>query len=319
MKIVILDSYAFEEGDLDWSPLQSLASSVQTYARTAYSQAAQRIGTAEIVIVNKCRIDDAVLDACPQIRFVGVTATGTDSLDVQACRRRGVTVCNVPAYSTASVAQLTIALLLNLCQSPAAHENALRDGYWQLNVPPRYGIMPQRELDGMTMGLVGYGNIARRVADIARALGMRVIASSRTRCTGQENGVQFVSLAQLLAGSDVVSLHCPCTPQTEKLINDETLAQMKPGALLINTARGRLTDEQAVARALQSGRLAGYGADVLETEPPQGASPLFGAPHTVLTPHIAWATQQSLARLAHCVCENVRLFLAGTPQNVVQP
>lgn len=318
MKAVILDSYALQPGDLNWAPLYALVDEVVEYPRTQYSQLVQRIGTAELAVVNKCGIDAAVLRSCPNLRWIGVTATGTDSLDVAACCRAGVTVSNVPAYSTHSVAQLTFALLLELVQSPARHEAALRAGYWQLDVPKEYGIMPMHELYGKTIGIIGYGAIGRQVAKIALAFGMRVLVHTRTvRKKDAKDGVQFVSLEMLLAGSDVVSLHCPCTQETENIINADTLAQMRSGALLLNTARGALVAEPALAAALATGKLGGYGADVLRREPADVNSPLLCVPNAVFTPHIAWTTQEALARLAQAVCENAAAFLRGDAQNVI--
>lgn len=318
-QIVILDDYAMEEGDLDWSPLGKWGT-VTRYGRTPYEKIASRIGGAEYVIANKARIDDAVLDACPALRWVGLTATGTDSLDLAACTRHGVAVANVPAYSTDSVAQMTFALLLELCQCPGRYDAAVRRGYWQKGSPAAWGLLPQRELAGKTMGVVGYGDIGRRVAAIAQGFGLRVLVHTRTVRPAFAAGdcVSFVSLEELLRRSDVITLHCPATPETAGLLDAAALAQCRRGVLVVNTARGSLVDEAAMAAALESGQVGGFAADVLAKEPPvPEENPLFRAPNTVLTPHSAWGTPEALDRLAREVCRNLQDFLAGTPRNVV--
>lgn len=318
MKVVILDSYALHEGDLDWTPLHSLVDEVEQYPRTAPQDIIPRLATADFAIVNKANINEEVLQACPRLKWVGVTATGVDSLDIAACRRHGVPVANVPAYSTHSVAQLTFALLLSLCQSPAVYDAAVRAGHWQVDISPDFPILPHMELCGKMMGLVGFGEIAQQVAVIAQAFGMHVLCHTRTvRPVYANSGVEFVPLAQLLARSDVVSLHCPSTPETRGIINADALALCKPGALLLNTARGLLVDEQAVADALHSGRLGGFAADVVSREPIFSDNPLLHAPRVLLTPHIAWGTPEALSRLAQTVCENLADFLRGGMQNVI--
>ena len=254
MKLVILESYVMEPGDLDWSAVRALVPDTVEYVRTPYEQIAGRIGDAELVILNKCRMDEGILARCPNLRWVGIIATGTDNLDLAACRRHGVSVANVPGYSTYSVAQMAFSLLLAVCQCPERQDRALRAGYWQLGVPAEYGILPQVELYGRTFGVCGYGSIGRQAARIARAFGMRVLVYTRTvRPEYAADGVTFTDLDALLAGSDVVSLHCPATPATRGMIGAEALAKMKPGAVLLNTARGALVDEGAVAAALASG------------------------------------------------------------------
>ena len=226
MKLVILESYVMEPGDLDWSGLRALVPDVVEYVRTPYEQIAPRIGDAELVVLNKCRMDEAILSQCPNLRWVGIIATGTDNLDLEACRRHGVSVANVPAYSTYSVAQMAFSLLLTLCQCPERQDRALRDGYWQLDIPAGYGILPQVELYGKTFGVCGYGNIGRQTARLAQAFGMRVLVWTRTvRPEYAADGVTFVGLDTLLAESDVVSLHCPATPATRGLIGAEALAK----------------------------------------------------------------------------------------------
>ena len=318
MKLVILDSYALTEGDLDWSGLTELVDEVEAWPRTPYEEAAARIGDAEFVLVNKTYIDDAVLEACPKVRWIGLTATGTDSLDIAACRRHGVPVANVPGYSTDSVAQHVFSLLLSICQCPDRYYRAIKGGCWQTDIRPQYGITPQHELAGKTMGIVGYGSIGRRVARIAQSFGMKVVSHTRTvRPEYASDGVTFLSLDELFAVSDVITLHCPATDATRGMINDEARAKMKEGAILINTARGALVEDAAVARALHSGHLGFFGTDVVGVEPIRPDNPLLGCDNALITPHIAWATAESLARLAAIVTENFRSFLAGEPKNIV--
>ena len=318
MKLVILESYVMEPGDLDWSAVRALVPDTVEYVRTPYEQIAERIGDAELVILNKCRMDEGVLARCPNLRWVGIIATGTDNLDLAACRRHGVSVANVPGYSTYSVAQMAFSLLLAVCQCPERQDRALRAGYWQLGVPAEYGILPQVELYGRTFGVCGYGSIGRQAARIARAFGMRVLVYTRTvRPEYAADGVTFTDLDALLAGSDVVSLHCPATPATRGLIGAEALATMKPGAVLLNTARGALVDEGAVAAALASGHLGWYAADAFAAEPLPADSPLRAAPRTLFTPHVAWATGGALRRLMEITARNLAAFLAGAGENIV--
>ena len=285
MKAVVLEDYAIQQGDLDWSGVKALVTDITRYGRTAQEEVVPRIGDAEIVFLNKCRIDEAVLAQCPKLRWVGIIATGTDNLDLKACRRHGVPVANVPGYSTYSVAQMTFSLLLAICQCA-----------------DRYG----------------YGSIGRQTARIAKAFGMEVLVCTRTvRPEYEADGVEFVDLDTLLARSDVLSLHCPATPATRGLINAATLAKAKPGMILLNTARGALVDEQAVADALKNGKLGFYGADAFGTEPLPQASPLRGLPNALLTPHIAWATNEALQRLMDITANNLRTWLDGAGENIV--
>ncbi len=318
MKLVILDSYALVPNDLDWSALETVVESMVCYPRTPYDQIAARIGDAELVIVNKCRIDEAVLSACPNLKWVGVTATGTDSLDVEACRRHGVAVANVPSYSTRAVAQLTFALLLCGCQQVLEHNRAVREGYWQLDVPPELSPAVPMELYGKTLGIVGYGEIGQQVSSIAHAFGMNILVHTRTvRQEYAQHPVRFVTLEQLYAESDIVSLHCPSTPQTAGMICAESLKRFKKGAFLINTARGTLVNEADLADALTSKHLAFYGADVAYTEPAPADCVLRSLPNALLTPHIAWTTPEALKRLASCVCSNLISFVNGAPENII--
>ena len=318
MKAVILEDYAIQQGDLDWSGVEALVPDVTRYGRTAPEEVVPRIGDAEIVFLNKCRIDEAVLAQCPKLRWVGIIATGTDNLDLKACRRHGVPVANVPGYSTYSVAQMTFSLLLAICQCAQRYDRAVKAGYWQLGIPAEYGLLPQVELLDKTFGVYGYGSIGRQTARIAKAFGMEVLVCTRTvRPEYAADGVEFVDFDTLLARSDVLSLHCPATPATRGLMSREALAKMKPGAILLNTARGALVDEEAVADALESGKLAFYGADAFATEPLPLQSRLRSLPGAVLTPHIAWTTKEALQRLMDITTGNLRSFLAGKGENIV--
>ena len=320
MKAVVLEDYAIQQGDLDWSGVKALVPDITRYGRTAQEEVVPRIGDAEIVFLNKCRIDEAVLAQCPKLRWVGIIATGTDNLDLKACRRHGVPVANVPGYSTYSVAQMTFSLLLAICQCADRYDRAVKAGYWQLGIPAEYGLLPQVELLGKTFGIYGYGSIGRQTARIAKAFGMEVLVCTRTvRPEYNADGVEFVDFDTLLARSDVLSLHCPATPATRGLMSREAIAKMKPGAILLNTARGALVDEEAVADALESGKLAFYGADAFATEPLPPQSRLRSLPGAVLTPHIAWTTKEALQRLMDITTGNLRSFLAGKGNNIVNP
>ena len=318
MKAVVLEDHAIQQGDLDWSGVKALVPDITFYGRTAPEEVVPRIGDAQIVFLNKCRIDETVLARCPQVKWIGIIATGTDNLDLAACRRHGVAVANVPGYSTHSVAQMTFSLLLAICQCADRYDRLVQDGQWRTEDPAAYRLLPQMELLGKTFGIYGYGSIGRQTARIAKAFGMKVLVCTRTlRPENAADGVEFVDFDALLARSDVLSLHCPATPATKGLINTGTLAKAKPGMILLNTARGALVDEEAVADALQSGQLAYYGADAFGTEPLPQDSPLRGLPNALLTPHIAWATNEALQRLMDITANNLRTWLEGRGENIV--
>lgn len=318
MKAVILESYVMQEGDLDWSGVYALVPDTTAYVRTSYDQIAQRIGDADFVLLNKCRMDEEILSQCPNLKWVGIIATGTDNLDLEACRRHGVQVANVPGYSTYSVAQMTFSLLLAVCQCAERQNRAVQDGYWQLNVPAEYRILPQVELCGKTFGIFGYGSIGRQAGRIAKAFGMRVLACTRTvRPEYAADGVEFVDFGTLLKESDVLSLHTPATPATRGVVSAAALEKIKPGCILVNTARGALVDEAAVAEALKNGRLGFYAADAFAVEPLPADSPLRGLPNALLTPHIAWTTKEALQKLMDITTQNLRSFLAGAGENIV--
>ena len=317
MKIVILDAYAANPGDLSWDEFAALGE-LTVYDRTAQEDAAARIGDAEVVFINKVRLTDEIFAACPNLKLVSILATGYNIVDLAAAKRRGITVCNVPGYSTRAVVQMTFALLLEICQQVGLHSGAVHTGRWQTCPDFCFWDRPLIELDGKTMGIVGYGAIGSAVGTVAQALGMKLLVTARHEKPVPE-GARFVSLPELLAQSDVVSLHCPQTAENARRIDAGALAQMKDGAILINTARGGLLDEQAVADALRSGKLLAAGMDVVSAEPIRADNPLLTAPNCFLTPHIAWAPLETRRRLQAISAENLRAFLAGKPQNVVNP
>lgn len=315
MKIVILDAYAANPGDLSWDEFAALGE-LTVYDRTAQEDAAARIGDAEVVFINKVRLTDEIFAACPNLKLVSILATGYNIVDLAAAKRRGITVCNVPGYSTRAVVQMTFALLLEICQQVGLHSGAVHTGRWQTCPDFCFWDRPLIELDGKTMGIVGYGAIGSAVGTVAQALGMKLLVTARHEKPVPE-GARFVSLPELLAQSDVVSLHCPQTAENARMIDAGALAQMKDGAILLNTARGGLLDEQAVADALRSGKLLAAGMDVVSAEPIRADNPLLTAPNCFLTPHIAWAPLETRRRLQTISAENLRAFLAGKPQNVV--
>lgn len=317
MKIVILDGYTTNPGDLAWNDFEKLGDTV-VHDRTAPQDIVSRAEGAEILLTNKTILTDEIMSKLPEVRYIGLLSTGTNAVDLSAAAHRGITVTNIPAYSTASVAQLVFALLLELCMRTGLHDRAVHEGEWVRSVDFMFTKAPLVELEGRTMGIIGYGSIGKRVAGIAAAMGMKVAAYSRTKREENEiDGFRWLELPELLGQSDVVSLHCPLTPETKGLINRETIALMKPSAYLINTSRGPVLDEFAVAEALNAGRLAGAGVDVLSTEPPSAENPMLTAKNCVITPHIAWATAEARARLVRIAAGNVEAFLAGKPVNVV--
>lgn len=312
MKIVILDGFASNPGDLSWEEIATQGE-LTVYERTTAQEAAERIGDAEIVFLNKTPISAETLSKCPNVKMIGILATGYNIVDTAACKARSIAVCNVPGYSTMAVAQMTFALLLEMCQQVGQHSRAVFAGQWQNNADFCFWNTPLTELAGKTFGIVGYGAIGKAVGEIAKAFGMKLLLTARREKPGH------VRLQELLRRSDIVSLHCPQTAENLQMINAETLAMMKPGAILLNTARGGLIDEAAVAEALKTGHLAWYGADVVSREPIAADNPLLSAPNCYLTPHIAWAPTQTRQRLHRIAAENLRAFLAGSPQNVVNP
>ena len=316
MNIVVLDGFSAQPGDLSWLGLERLGT-LTVYERTSSEQTVERASQADIVLTNKVIISREVMAQLPQLKYVGVLATGYNVVDVEAARERGIIVTNVPAYSTESVAQMVFAHLLTVTNRTEYYAVQNRNGRWSANPDFCYWDTELTELSGKTFGIVGLGNIGRRVAQIALAFGMKVIALTSKSADALPAGIEKVDLNTLLAVSDVLSLHCPLTDNTRHFINAETLRQMKPTAIIINTGRGPLVDDQAVADALASGRLSAFCADVLTAEPPSIANPLLRQPNAFITPHIAWATKEARIRLLDVAVDNVRCFVEGKPRNVV--
>lgn len=317
MKIVILDARALNPGDLSYDCIHQFGD-VTLYQRTdSEAEAIQRIGDSEIVLVNKVPITETVLAACPNIRLICVQATGYNIVDVDACARRGIPVTNVPSYGTAAVAQFTMALMLEMCHRIGLHNHSVHQGDWAKAETFCYWLTPQMELAGKTLGIIGFGRIGRAVGQLAKAFGMKVIAYNRSQCEEGRKIAEYVDLDTIFTQSDIISLHCPQTAETEKLINAETLAKMKDGAMLVNTARGGLVDENALVDALESGKLRYAAVDVVSQEPMPLDNPLLKTRKCIITPHIAWAPVESRQRLLDTVVENIRCFLEGKPQNVV--
>ena len=316
MKIVVLDGYAANPGDVSWEAMQSLGE-LTVYDRTAPDEVLERAAEADAVLTNKVVITAAMMAQLPALKYIGVLATGYNVVDVKAAREQGIIVTNIPAYSTDSVAQLTFAHILNITHRVGHYASQNRQGRWSSNPDFVYWDTPLIELSGKTMGIVGLGSIGMKVATIARQFGMDVFVLTSTNSSDLPQGLQKTTLDGLLAISDVLSLHCPLTDDTYHLIDAKALSKMKPGAILINTGRGPLVDEEAVAKALDSGQLMAYGADVMSVEPPQPSNPLLRCPNAYLTPHIAWATFEARQRLMQIAVDNLQCFIDGQPQNVV--
>jgi len=316
MKIVILDGYSANPGDLSWDALKALGE-VTVYDRTSREDTVERAADADIVLTNKVVIDREVMEQLPRLKFIGVLATGYNIIDVACARERGVVVSNVPAYSTESVAQMVFSHLLTVTNRTEHYAQQNREGRWTRSADFCYWDSPVMELAGKTMGVVGLGNIGRRVAEIALAFGMKVVALTSKSEALLPQGVRKVTFEELLGASDVVSLHCPLTDQTRHLINRDTIAMMRPSAILVNTGRGPLVDDEALAEALNANRLKAYCADVMTQEPPKADNPLLGLKNVFLTPHIAWASTEARIRLLDITIKNVRAFIEGKPQNVI--
>lgn len=316
MKIVILDGYTANPGDLSWGSLKELGE-VTVYERTRREEIAGRAADADIVLTNKVVMDREMMALLPRLKYIGVLATGYNVVDIEAARERDIIVTNVPAYSTESVAQTVFAHLLTVTNRTEHYAEQNRQGRWAENRDFCYWDTELTELAGKTMGIVGLGHIGRRVAEIALAFGMQVKAMTSKKAEELPAGIQKVELQSLLASADVVSLHCPLTEGTRHLIHRETLRLMKPSAILINTGRGPLVDDEALAEALNEGRLRAYCADVVTEEPPKADHPLLHAPNAFITPHIAWATVEARKRLLQTAIGNVEAFVNGHPVNVV--
>jgi glycerate dehydrogenase len=315
--IVILDGYTENPGDLSWSGFEAFGD-VTVYDRTAAGQTAARIGPADVVLTNKVVIDTPVLDACPGIRYIGILATGVNVVDLAEAARRGISVTNIPAYSTMSVAQFTLGLLLEICSHIGEHTESVRRGVWANSPDFSYWDYPLIELDGKTMGLVGFGRIARATARMAQGFGLTVLACNARGTTGvTESGVELTTFDDLLARSDIVSLHCPLTADNVGLIDAAAIGRMKDGVIFLNTARGGLVAEADLAAALAAGKVAAAAVDVVAVEPIRPDNPLLAAPNIIITPHIAWAPRESRARLMEIAVANLAAFLAGRPVNLV--
>ena len=318
MKITVLDGYTMNPGDLDWRLLEELGElRVFDHSTGDEDEVIRRIGDADIVVANKSKVTKRVIDACPGVRYITVQATGYDPIDYRYAREKGIPVSNVPAYGTASVAQYAIALLLEICGHVAHHSDAVHEGRWSRSGDWCFWDYPMIELDGKTMGIVGFGRIGQNVGRIARALGMDVIAYNRSRSEVGAMIADYVNLDELFARSDVISLHCPLFEETRGIINKDSIAKMKDGVIIINNSRGPLIVEQDLADALNSGKVYAAGLDVVSQEPIQDDNPLLRAKNCLITPHISWAPKESRRRIMECTAENIKSFLAGTPQNVV--
>ena len=320
MNIVILDGEALNPGDLSWAPLEALGS-LTVYPRGTNDPAEviRRIGDAEIVLTNKTPVGRVVFENCPNLKLLSVLATGYNVVDTAAAREHGVPVCNVPAYGTEMVAQFAIGLLLEICHHVELHNQSVHAGDWERCPNFCYWKTPIMELAGKTMGIIGFGRIGRAVGRIAKALGMRVLATGSRKCDEGLAIAEYVELDELLRQSDVISLHCPLFPETEQLINRVSIAKMKDGAILINNSRGGLLNEQDVADALNSGKLRAAAVDVVTTEPIVGTNPLLTAKNCIITPHMSWAAVEARGRIVDITAENIHSFLSGAPRNVVNP
>ena len=315
MKLINLDAGALNPGDLSWDVLKQFGQ-VTLYQKTeSEAEAIARIADHDIVLINKVPITENILNACPNIKLISVQATGYNVVDTAACARRGIPVCNVPDYGTAAVAQFTLALMLELCHNIGHHNQVVHQGKWCQSPTFCFWDTPQMELAGKTLGIIGFGRIGQTVAKLAKAFGMRIITHSRTRRESPD--AEFVDMETLIRQSDFISLQCPLFPENTKMVNEEFIGKMKNGAFLINTARGGLVDEDALADALASGKLAGAAVDVVTEEPMKEYNPLLTAPNCIITPHIAWAPKESRQRLLDCCVENIRAFIQGKPRNVV--
>ena len=316
MNIVVLDGFALNPGDLSWEKLHTLGN-VTVYERTPAELVEERAREAEIVLTNKTLLFKDTLKKLPKVQYIGVLATGYNVVDLDYARERGITVTNVPAYSTESVAQMTFALLLELCLSVGQHNQAVKEGEWCRSKDFCFWKSPLTELSGKTMGIIGFGSIGQRVAEIALAFGMKVLVCSRTKKDYVRENLEWTSLDLLLKNADVVSLHCPLTDKTRQIIDKNAIEKMKQGALLLNTSRGPLLQDEAVADALNEGKLGGAAMDVLVEEPPKADNPLLSSKNCIITPHVAWATKEARGRLMDIASANVKAFLEGKPQNVV--
>ena len=317
MKIVVLDGYTLNPGDITWEGMEAFGE-LTVYDRTKAEDVVARIGDAEVVYTNKTPITRETLDACPNVKFIGVLATGYNIVDIAAAKEKGIPVSNIPTYGTAAVSQFAIGLLLELCHHIGEHSDAVKAGEWTSNPDWCFWKYPLVELDGKTMGIIGFGRIGQDTGKIAQALGMKVLAYDAFKRPELETETcHYVDLDTLLAESDVIALHCPLFPDTEGIINKDTIAKMKDGVMIINNSRGPLVVEQDLRDALDSGKVAGAAVDVVSTEPIQMDNPLIGAKNVIITPHISWAPKESRQRLMNIAVDNLKCYVEGKPQNVV--
>lgn len=317
LKIVVLDGYTLNPGDLTWDGIRELGELV-VYDRTPAEKTIERIGDADIILTNKVMLTREILMQTPSVKYIGVIATGYNVVDVETAKELGIIVTNVPAYSTTSVAQLVFALILELCHHAGEHNREVHDGVWTSSIDFSFWKYPLIELAGKTLGIIGFGAIGQATANIATAFGMNILFFNRTRRPELENDrIRFAELERVLRESDFISLHCPLTNETRALINRETIAKMKYGVFLINTSRGDVLVEQDVAEALNNGKLAGVGVDVVSAEPIKQDNPLLRAKNCIITPHFAWAAKESRARLMDTLIKNIQAFLNNDPINVV--
>lgn len=318
MKIVILDGYTENPGDLSWKLLEDLGE-LTVYDRTPYDEKEiiRRIGDAEIVFTNKCPISKTTIEACKNLKYISVLATGYNIVDYKYAAEKGIPVSNVPAYGTASVGQFAIALLLEVCHHVQKHSDAVFDGRWENNQDWCFWDYPLIELAGKTLGIIGFGRIGQTTGRIAKAMGMNILATGSHPTEAGKEIAEYTDLETLLSSSDVIALHCPLFPETEKIINKNTIEKMKDGVIIINNSRGQLINEQDLADALNSGKVAAAGVDVVSTEPIKGDNPLLKAKNCLITPHISWAPKESRERIMKVSAENIRAYLDGNPINVV--
>ena len=319
MKLVVLDGYAENPGDLSWDALKEFGD-LTVYDRTSFTESpliAERIGDAEIIITNKTPISRETIDKCPRIKLIAALATGYNVIDYNYAAEKGIPVVNVPTYGTASVSQFSIALLLEICHHIGHHDKTVHEGKWAENIDWCYWDYPLIELEGKTMGIIGFGRTGQAEGRIAKALGMNIIAYDLYPNESGRTIADYVTQDELFAKADVISLHCNLTPENTGLINRENIAKMKDGVILLNNARGQLVNESDLAEALFSGKVAAAGLDVVSTEPIKADNPLLKAPNCIITPHISWAPKESRGRIMDCTAENIRAFLNGKPVHVV--
>ena len=316
MKIAALDGGVLNPGDIDWGPIAELGE-LTVYWDTKEAELAERAKDAEIILVNKTRLGPKEIESLANCRFIGELATGTNNLDLVALAKKGIVVSNTPAYGAADVAEHALALIMELARNTRVHTESVLAGEWQKRGEWCYWLKTPMALHGKTLGIIGFGGIGQALGRIASAMGMKILANSRSRQAKVDYPLEYADRDEILASADVISLHCPLTPETERMINSESIAKTRSGLILINTSRGGLIDEQAIADALESGRLGGYGADVLSVEPPDDANPLLKAPNVLVTPHIAWATRVARQKIIDITADNIKAFLQGRPINVV--